>query len=388
LPTAPSIIVSGIMFWYPLAGVTYQFLHYLIGLRRLGYDPYYVEDSGRWVYDPRLNNLSPDPSSNLKAVVPVLEAYGFRDRWAFRGRYPNGACYGLSETALNKLYRDAAALLNVTGAQEVLDEHSHLTRKIYIESDPFAVQVKAAQGDPSTLATLAAHDVLFSFGENIGHADCAVPVTQHHWNPTRQPVVIDMWPVLEPRPQSAFNTITTWHNKGKNIIYKDDTWYWTKDREFEKVIELPERRPNVSFELALRVEPNVESHLVSHGWHIANSLDISKEIDLYRGYIQGSRGEFTVARDQYVRPRTGWFSDRSACYLAAGRPVITQETGFSKFLPTGRGLFGFESMDEILRAVDQIEGDYENHCASAREVASAYFDAEKVMGSLMSRAGF
>ncbi len=388
MPTAPSIIVSGIMFWYPLAGVTYQFLHYLIGLRRLGYDPYYVEDSGRWVYDPRLNDLSPDPSWNLQAVVPVLEAYGFRDRWAFRGRYPNGACYGLSETALNTLYRDAAALLNVTGAQEVLHEHSRLTRKIYIESDPFAVQVKAAQDDPSTLATLAAHDILFSFGENLGHADCSVPVTQHHWNATRQPVVMDMWPVLVPRPEAAFNTITTWHNKGKNIVYKGDTWYWTKDREFEKVIELPQRRPNVSFELALRVEPDVESHLISHGWRIADSLDISKDIDLYRDYIQSSRGEFTVARDQYVRPRTGWFSDRSACYLAAGRPVITQETGFSKFLPTGKGLFGFESTDEILRAVDQIEGDYENHSASAREVASAYFDAEKVMGALMSRAGF
>src|ERR1019366_650613 len=240
-PTKGRIIVFGILFWYPLAGVTYQFLHYLIGLRRLGYDPYYVEDSGRWVYDPRLNDLSPDPSWNLQAVVPVLEAYGFRDRWAFRGRYPNGACYGLSETALNTLYRDAAALLNVTGAQEVLHEHSRLTRKIYIESDPFAVQVKAAQDDPSTLATLAAHDILFSFGENLGHADCSVPVTQHHWNATRQPVVMDMWPVLVPRPEAAFNTITTWHNKGKNIVYKGDTWYWTKDREFEKVIELPQR---------------------------------------------------------------------------------------------------------------------------------------------------
>ena len=388
MAAAPSVIVSGIMFWYPLAGVTYQFLHYLIGLRRLGYDPYYVEDSGRWVYDPHLNDLSPDPSWNLRAVVPVLETYGFSDRWAFRGRYPNGACYGLSETALNALYREAAALLNVTGAQEVLDEHSHITRKIYIESDPFAVQVKAAQGDPSTLAILAAHDVLFSFGENIGQADCAVPVTQHRWHVTRQPVVIDMWPALESRPEAPFNTITTWHNKGKNIVYKGDVWYWTKDREFEKVIELPERRRNVSFELAMRAEPSVESHLVSHGWHIVNSLDISKDMDLYRGYIQSSRGEFTVARDQYVRPKTGWFSDRSACYLAAGRPVITQETGFSRSLPTGRGLFGFKSMDEILRAVDQIESDYEIHCVSAREVASAYFDAEKVMGSLMNRAGF
>jgi len=376
------------MFWYPLAGVTYQFLQYLIGLRRLGYDPYYVEDSGRWIYDPRLNDLSPDPSCNLEAVVPVLEAYGFRDRWAFRGRYPGGACYGLSETALNSLYRDAAALMNVTGSQEILDEHSHIARKIYVESDPFAVQVKAAQGDPSTLATLAAHDILFSFGENLGHGDCTVPVTQHHWNSTRQPIVMDLWPVLAPRPGAAFNTITTWHNKGKNITYKGDTWYWTKDREFEKLINLPKHRPYVSFELAVRSDSSVERNLISHGWHIANSLSISRNPDLYRGYIQSSRGEFTVARDQYVRPRTGWFSDRSACYLAAGRPVITQETGFSKFLPTGRGLFGFESMDEILRAVDQIEGNYDIHSASARDVASAYFDAEKVIRSLMNKAGF
>jgi hypothetical protein len=387
LPAAP-VIVSGILFWYPLAGVTYQFLHYLIGLRRLGYDPYYVEDSGRWIYDPRINDLSPDPTGNLEAIVPVLEAYGFGDRWAFRGRYPLGACYGLNETALNSLYRDSAALLNVTGAQELLDDHGRIGRKIYIESDPFAAQVKAARGDPGTLAALAAHDVLFTFGENLGQADCLVPVTQHRWNATRQPIVTEMWPMVEGKPEAAFNTITTWHNKGKNIIYNGDTWYWTKDREFEKFIALPQCRPEIPFELALRVEPDIEQHLKNHGWQIANSLAISKDVELYRKYIQNSRGEFTVARDQYVRPRTGWFSDRTACYLAAGRPVITQETGFSKFLPTGKGLFGFESMEDILRAVDQIESDYERHCAAAREVANAYFDAGKVLRSLMTRAGF
>ena len=111
------------------------------------------------------------------------------------------------------------------------------------------------------------------------------------------------------------------------------------------------------------------------------------DVDRYRDYIQQSRGEFTVARDQYVRPNTGWFSDRSACYLAAGRPVITQETGFSKFLPTGRGLFGFRTMDDVLAAVDAIESDYDGHCRAAREIAAEYFAAEKVVGSLMERAG-
>src|SRR3974390_824290 len=96
-PAKGKIIVFGILFWFPLAGVTFQFLHFLMGLRRLGYDPYYIEDSGRWVYDPKLNDLSPDPTGNLRAVVPVLEKHGFGKRWAFRGYYPGGRCYGLSK---------------------------------------------------------------------------------------------------------------------------------------------------------------------------------------------------------------------------------------------------------------------------------------------------
>ena len=141
-PTKGKIIVFGILFWYPLAGVTYQFLHYLIGLRKLGYDPYYIEDSGRWIYDPRLNDFSPDVTGNLELVVPVLKQHGFGDRWAFRGNYPDGKCYGMTEEQILQLYRDAEAFLNVTGAQEIRDEHRQVRRRIYVESDPFASQVK------------------------------------------------------------------------------------------------------------------------------------------------------------------------------------------------------------------------------------------------------
>ena len=208
------------------------------------------------------------------------------------------------------------------------------------------------------------------------------------WLPTRQPVVLDLWD--NPRPPSAegaYNTITTWHNSGKDILWRDDTWYWTKDREFEKFLELPRLRPGLEFELAAGVDETVKGMLDEHGWRQVHSIEMSSDADVYRNYIQSARGEFTVARDQYVRPRTGWFSDRSACYLAAGRPVITQETGFSKFLPTGKGLFGFKTMDDILTAVDAIEADYEGNCRAAREIAAEYFAAEKVVGSLMQRAG-
>lgn len=384
--TKGRIIVFGILFWYPLAGVTYQFLHYLIALRRLGYDPYYVEDSGRWVYDPRRNDLSPDAEGNLAAVVPVLEAHGFAGRWAFRGNYPGGRCYGMTEEQLLRLYREADALLNVTGAQEIRAEHLACPRRVYVESDPFAAQVKAAQGDEGVLAALAAHDTHFSFGENLGAPDCDVPAGPFRWLPTRQPVILDLWDNRDSPAGTAYTTITTWHNKGKDIAYRGETYYWTKDREFLKFLDLP-RRQRVSFELAAGVSDDVRRRLLEHGWRLVHSVDISRDVGLYRDYIQRSRGEFTVARDQYVRPNTGWFSDRSACYLAAGRPVITQETGFSKFLPTGKGLFAFRSMDDILAAVDRIESDYQGNCRAAREIAAEYFAAEKVVGSLMERAG-
>ncbi len=387
-PTKGKIVVFGILFWYPLAGVTYQFLHYLIGLRRLGYDPYYIEDSGRWIYDPSLNDLSPDARGNIEAVLPALTAHGFGDRWAFRGNYPDGKCYGMTEPQILQLYRDAEAFLNVTGAQELREEHLVCKRRIYVESDPFAAQIKVAKGDAGMIAALAAHDTLFSFGENLGARDCDVPIEKFRWLPTRQPVVLELW--ANPHPagsEAAYNTITTWHNAGKDIAWREDTWYWTKDREFEKFLDLPRLRPHVSFELAAGVDGKVKRLLNDHGWCQVSSIDMSRDIEVYRNYIQRSRGEFTVARDQYVRPNTGWFSDRSACYLAAGRPVITQETGFSKFLPTGRGLFSFKTQDDVLKAVDAIENDYAGNCRAAREIAADYFAAEKVVGRLMKKAG-
>ncbi len=381
----PKIIVFGILFWYPLAGVTYQFLHYLLGLRRLGFDPYYVEDSGRWIYDPVLNDLSPDASNNLSMVVPILERHGFGDRWAFRGYYPDGRCYGMSEEAILSLYRDAEAFLNVTGAQEIREEHLAIKRRIYVESDPFASQVRVARGDKRSLELIGAHDTHFTFGENIGTPDCDIPLSRFNWMPTRQPVAVDLW-TPQPPGNSAYNTITTWHNKAKDVYYRGKRYFWTKDREFKKFIDLPRRRP-LTFELAAGVDEKTKQLLNKYGWRQVHSIEISQNVDRYRGYIETSRGEFTVARDQYVRPKTGWFSDRSACYLAAGRPVITQETGFSKFLPSGRGLFGFSTMDDILAALDAIESDYEGNCRAAREIAEECFDAEKVVGSLMRRAG-
>jgi hypothetical protein len=248
------------------------------------------------------------------------------------------------------------------------------------------MQVKVAQGDAGAIEQLGMHDAHFSFGENLGAADCDVPIERFNWLPTRQPVVMDLWANPLTSPGEAYNTITTWSNKDRHTEFRGETYYWTKDREFLKFIDLPTRR-DVPFEMAVGVEGEARALLEKNRWRLVSSVGVSEDIDRYRTYIQQSRGEFTVARDQYVRPRTGWFSDRTACYLAAGRPVITQETGFNKYLPTGNGLYGFATMDDVLAAVDAVESYYEGNCRAAREIAEEYFAAEKVVGSLMERAG-
>ena len=387
--TAPrgKVIVSGILFWYPLAGVTYQFLHYLIGLRKLGYDVYYVEDSGRWVYDPVARSITGDAWPNVSRVVATLEAHGFAGKWAFRGAYPNGPCYGMTEAEIFALYREADALLNVTGAQEIRDEQRTIKRRIYVESDPFLMQVKLYNGDPKVRALLDAHEAFFSFGENLGQPDCDVPLDRP-WLPTRQPVAVELWSDAAGRAAGAkYNTITTWHNDGKSVEYRGEVYHWTKDREFERFLALPQRRSQLQCELATDANASARAMLESKGFAVEDGVAISASVDSYREYICGARAEFTAARDQYVRPRTGWFSDRSACYLAAGRPVITQETAFSKFLPTGRGLFAFETLDDVLGAVDAIESDYAAHSKAALEIAREYFAAERVLSSLMERVG-
>jgi hypothetical protein len=380
------VIVSGMLFWYPLAGVTFQFLHYLLGLRRLGYAVDYVEDSARWVYDPRINDRGLDASGNVAAVAPVLEAHGFAGHWAYRGRYDGGATYGMSDAAIDRLYRDADVLINVTGAQELLDEHLRIPRRVHVQSDPFAEQVRADAGDETVLAALRGHDTHFSFGENIGQPGCAVPTAGFTWLPTRQPVVLDLWDNDVDRPGELYTTITTWHNSGNDVVVGGETYHWTKDREFLRVIDLPQRC-QARFELAVLADRHAEQLLSQHGWLQRSSVEVSADPSRYRDYIRGSRAEFTVARDQYVRPVTGWFSDRSACYLAAGRPVITQDTGFGRVLPTGAGLFAFSDIEGVCAAVDAVESDPVAHCRAAREIAQEYFAAERVLGSLMERAG-
>lgn len=384
-----TVVVLGILGRTPFAGVAWQVLHYLEGLRRLGHDVYYVEDTGTWPYDAARDTVSGDCGYTIGYITGLMERYGFSDRWAYRCAPEAGRVHGLSLSGLRAVLGRADALLNLTGATVLREEHLRVPVRIYVETDPVAPQIQVAQGVRFTIDLLGAHTHHFTYGENLGTPDCHVPVQRFTYRPTRQPIVLEWWGTDGDGAPAGdtFTTIASWRQTDKDIQWNGETYHWSKHLQFEKFIDLPRRAPN-PLELALAAaDAGTVRRLRGHGWRVVDAPALTRRVEPYREYVIQSAGEFTVAKDQYVRPRSGWFSDRSASYLAAGRPVVTQDTGFGTVLPTGRGLFAFRSMDEVLDALDEIRADYGAHCRAAREIAREYFHAERVLAALLEQAG-
>ncbi|MDX6567252.1 MAG: hypothetical protein QOE10_2914, partial [Gaiellales bacterium] len=265
-----------------------------------------------------------------------------------------------------------------------LPEHAASGRLVYLETDPVQPQLEVFQNLPETIDFLDQHCAYFTFAENYGTAACTLPPTDlYEFRPTRQPVVLDWWENGTAPRDGRFTTIANWRQPWRDVSHDGRVYGWTKDDEFRRVIDLP-AATSVCLELALaNCGPDDEASLVDHGWRVRSARKLSDDIDAYRGYIRGSRGEFTVAKEQNVAFRTGWFSDRSATYLAAGRPVIMQDTGFGEALPTGCGLLAFSTPDEAAAALEEVRGDYDRHAAGARELARSHFSHEVVLGDLL-----
>jgi len=384
------IVVMGFMGSCPIAGVIWQHIHYVVGLQRLGHDVYYIEDSARLPYNPETFEVNNEFDYAGRLLNRLSVEFGFRNRWAFCARYLQGQpTAGLSLKKIRQLYRDADAILNICGAQEFNDDLLASDRILYIESDPGVEQVKVDKGVRSTADYLWRHHALFTFGENVGTKNFPVPTYGFEWLPTRQPIVIDLWKTSHAQPRAAvFTSVANWSTSGlKDITWRSDRYLWSKSREFIRFVAAP-RKSGETFELATNIEDRrTRWKFERNDWRLISPLQLSVDYWLYRDYIRRSKGEFTVAKDQYVRLNTGWFSDRSACYLAAGRPVIIQETGFTKHYGGKAGLLSFRSLDEIVDAVKTINADYARHSCAARALARDVFEAEKVLKSLLDRAG-
>jgi hypothetical protein len=359
-----------------------------VGLRRLGHDVYYVEATSTWPYDPVRQCRVCDSDYALKYLARVLESFGLGDRWAYRRSYLDGEWFGLSRVKAEDLLAHADAVLNVAGATYLAQEGLKIGRPVYFGTDPVRHELAFAQGDGDTRAYIEEHTDVVTYGENIGHADCAIPPLPLLRSRTRQPVLLNLWESGPPR-REEFTTVCNWRQTGHDIEYQGELYYWSKHHEFLKFITLPQRVQQ-PVELAMPLNtlpPDDRSVLESNGWRLTNAHAFTTDPWRYRKYVQASRGEFTVAKDQNVRLRSGWFSERSACYLAVGRPVITQDTGFGTALPTGEGLFAFNTMEEIVAAFETISADYARHSRAARRIAEEYFRAETVLAKVVEDLG-
>jgi hypothetical protein len=382
------IVVMGFMGTCPIAGVVWQHLHYIIGLQRLGHTVYYLEDSARNFYNPKTFDVSQDGSYCAEFLAELAERFDFVGRWGFSARYLEGRpCTGQSRARMQELYRESDLVLNICGSQDLHEDLEACSNLVYVESDPGVEQIKVDQGDEVTINYLKRHRQLFTFGEAVPGADFPVPLHGFRWFPTRQPVVVDLWEGSSLPPEGAvWSSIANWSTSGKkDVTWRGETYFWSKTPAFLEYSEVPVLAGE-PVELATDIgEQAVREQFLQNGWRLSLPHELSADFELYRSYIQGSRGEFTVAKDQYVRLKTGWFSDRSACYLAAGRPVVTQETGFTQFYGGREGLLSYTTPEEAAEAIRQVRLDYPRHAKAARELAWEFFSAEKVLADLLDR---
>ncbi len=365
------ILFAGIIARYPFGGVTWCSLMYLLGLRALGHEVFYIEDTGEVVYDPVLNTRSIDPSYGTRYIGQSLERFGLGDRWTFVNY--DGSYHGQSADAVKRFCADADLFINLSGGSWFWrDEYARIPRRCFIDSDPAFTQLAIAKAEPWYVKFFQQFDHLFTFGSNIGTPASSIPVGEFTWHKTWQPVVMDEW--LTTRAfMNRFSTVMTWQIESFADVGGN------KDQEFLKYLDIP-ARTSQPFELAVN---GPQTLLREHGWSTVDAMSMSRSIDDYRDFIQRSKAEFSVAKHTYVSTRSGWFSDRTECYLAAGRPALVQDTGWTSHLPSGEGLLAFSSPEDALAGIDAVNIDYAVHARRAREIAAAHFDAAVLLPRLL-----
>jgi hypothetical protein len=348
---------------------------YLLGLRALGHDVLYVEDTGECIYDPERDEISTDPSYGTRYIHAALEPFGFGDRWSFVNY--DGTYHGLSPSAVRAFCADAELFVNLSGGSWFWrDEYARIPRKVFIDSDPVFTQLAVAKGEPWYVDFFGGFDRLFTFGANIGTPECDVPTSGFVWHHTWQPVVTELWRTAAPPARDRFTTVMTWRTESFTDVDGN------KDREFLSFLDLPSRTPS-RFEIAVNGPMEL---LCRHGWSPVEAMAVSRSPSDYRDFIQGSKAELGIAKHAYVSRRSGWFSDRTECYLAAGRPALVQDTGWSAHLPSGTGLLAFSTVDEAVDGLRRIECDYATHASRASEIALECFDASVVLPKLLEEA--
>lgn len=376
------IVLGSYMVRYPLGGMMSWVLQYLVGFQQLGHDVYFVEKSG-WsnaCYDPVKDVMTDDCSYGIKTVDALLTRFGLGGKWCFvdeADRY-----HGLPRERLEAIFKSADFFVDMGTHGTWLDEAAETGLRVLVDGEPGFTQMKM-ENRLAAGEELPNYDFYYTTGKNIGKKSTA-PTASKQWHHLYHPVVVDLFRHHPNNAGAPFTTVMNWQSY--EPIEYNGTKFGHKDVEFNKFIGLPQETTS-PLEIAVSGKDIPTERLMNAGWRIRDAHRVTISFDTFVDYIRASRGEFSVCKNGFVATNSGWFSDRSAAYLANGRPVVMQETGFSNHLPCGRGLFAVRTVDEAAAAIDQISSDYSQHAKWAREVAREYLDTPKVLGRFLHELG-
>jgi len=377
------IIITGLIGQYPFGGVIWDYLHYLLGFRSLGHEVLYLEDSGAWPYDPEAGTITDDCSFALRSLKRIFHDFDLDHDWVYRNG-ADGKFHGAGEKIAREWLRHGDLLVNVSSAGWLRDYDLRVGHKMFIDGDPMFCQIGLLDGsNPQYAGRLRDHDSHFTFGLSVGKTDCPVPVDGITWRPTVQPIAIDQWPVTPVPSDAPWTTVMNWAS------YRAKVWegrtYGQKNLEFNRFRNLPSKTTTpLRLAMGLGVDgQRPAQELRQLGWDLVEPQEVVPDHKAYRSFLTSSRGEWSVAKHGYVEGKTGWFSCRTACYLAAGRPAVVQETGWSLHLPSTRGVLPFSTLEEAVGGLAEISQNYTEHSKAAREIALEFFDAKKVCRELL-----
>ncbi len=374
-----NIVVSGMIAADPYqGGATWAVLQYVLGLRELGHRVWLIEPIKPGSVQPPGAVLA--DSINARYFSEIVAEFGLKDDAALL-LADSRTTVGISYERVAEIARQADLLINISGM--LTDENllSPIPVRAYLDLDPAFVQLWHAQGIDMRFA---GHTHFVTIGQSIGESGCPVPTCEVPWIKTLQPIVLKHWPVAERVTYDGLTTIANW--RGYGSVEHEGLHYGQKVHSLRRFFDLPSRTPE-KFLVALAIHPGEVADIAElnrFGWQRLDPSQVAGTPRSYQEFIQGSKAEFGIAKSGYVLSRCGWFSDRSVCYLASGRPVIAQDTGFEPYVPVGAGLFSFQTADDVLAAIDAINGDYPKHHRAARDLAEEYFDSDKVLTQLLS----
>ena len=381
----PLAVVIGSIGKLPYGGMALYWLHHVRGLQELGYDVHYVERMDRPgdAYDPRTRSMTDNATYAVDHLARLLPAYGVEvQRASFVDL--TETCHLSGWPALLAALENASFLLNV-GIPTWFDELERCSRRLYIDCDPVFTQVAMETGEGTRADPPRHYDTLFTYGARIGRADCLIPDAGRDWLPARTVVATSLWHDAEPvTPASAVVALMHW-SAGSELTFRGQV-FGHKDREFSRFLKLPTRNGH-RFVLAVGGRRAPRPELEAAGWILEDPLAATGSIDDYRRFIGRSFADLGIAKHAYVVSRSGWFSDRSTCFLAAGRPVLHQDTGFGDWLPAEEGVLPFDGLDSLVDALERLDADYDRHARAARRVVEEHFEARVVLGEMLEQAG-